>query len=155
MLPRTRAILELAREIIERAADANPQDRAFLESTFTDYIAAVAYSEIESNVAAILDDRFSRCGDLRVGSFLSRTYGRGIGRIQKSDIADIAHRFGDECKALFNSGVNDEVSSHYRNLIECRHKLSHGEPSNETLRTAENGIAAAEHLLNTLLASVN
>ncbi|MBY0351937.1 MAG: hypothetical protein K2W77_13525 [Tabrizicola sp.] len=146
--------MDLAKEAIERASQVNPQDRPFLESAFTNYISAVAYAEIESRVASLLDARFAQCADQKVGTFVSNVFVKKQGRLKKSDMADVAQMFGDQCKVVFNAAIDNAQASHYSNLLECRHKLSHGEPASETLLTVENGIAAAEVMLQALSASV-
>ncbi|MFC4733598.1 HEPN domain-containing protein [Salipiger abyssi] len=147
MLIKSRAVLELVDEIVDRADRANPGDRAFLEQALSGYVSAMVYSEVEKKVEAILSDRFGGIGDRKVSHFISQTYGKNQGRIKKSDIADLAKRFGEECKELFNSSVPDQYATYYSNLLTCRHNLAHGEPEATTLMTARQGIDAAELFL--------
>ena len=154
MLQRTEAIVQLAPEIIERAAESNPGDRAFLEAAISSYLAAMAYAETEKTVSTILDGRLRATNDVKLGHFLSETYGKGQGRIAKSDISNLAKKFGSDCKDSFNDIVEDRDVTQYTNLLECRHKLAHGEPRPETLAGIEKGLDAARKLLNAFRQSI-
>ncbi|UWP94758.1 hypothetical protein K3X48_11130 [Aliiroseovarius crassostreae] len=154
MLVKTRHIASLVEEVIERAAENYPADRAFLEAAFSGYLSAMAYAEIERNVEKILSERFGAINDEKVAHFISETYGKKQGRIQKSDIANLAKQFGENCKSQFNDSVEGRSATFYTNLLQCRHNLAHGEPENETLLTAKNGINAAEVLLTALKNSI-
>jgi len=147
MLRKTPAVVEIASEVIDRAAEANPGDRPFLEAAISAYLAAMAYAETERQVSDILETRFQSNNDAKISHFLSVTYGKGKGRIKKSDIADLAQQFGPDCKKSFNELADSGVAEQYLNLLDCRHKLAHGEPKPETLKGIRDGVKAAQKLL--------
>ena len=94
--------MELALEAIERVSAQRGSDRALLEAVLSGYVAAKAYSEIEAEVSNILRERFLAIQDVRVSEFINNTYGKGQGRLKKSDIADLVSKFGEDCKDFFN-----------------------------------------------------
>ena len=151
MLKKTSQTLSLIEEVIERAPQ---EDRGFLEAAFCGYISALAYAEIERAVHDILNERFRKTEDQKISQFASNALGKGKAKISKSDIADLVKRFGDECKDAFNGSVDPAHIQKYANLITCRHNLAHGEPENETLRTAKDGIDAAHELLGALKTAI-
>jgi DNA topoisomerase VI subunit B len=150
MLTKTSAVIGIAEEVVDRASEANPGDRPFLEAAISSYLAAMAYAETEKQVSTILQNRFESVTENKIGSFLSNTYGKGQGRINKADIAELAKKFGDDCKSEFNVSIPDQETTKYFSLLDCRHKLAHGEPKMETLRTIQEGVKAAEKMLDAL-----
>ncbi|MQQ07913.1 hypothetical protein GFB49_05560 [Epibacterium sp. SM1979] len=154
MLTKTRSTAALVEELIDRSASQAPGDRALLEAVVSGYLAAVAYAEVERTVETILTNRFQEINDEKVSNFIAETWGKKQGRISKSDIANLAKQFGDQCKAQFNNTIDAQHETFYYNLLKCRHDLAHGEPRNETLLTAKNGIIAAEKLLEALEQSI-
>lgn len=154
MLKKTIGVLELSKEVIDRASAINPQDRAFLEAAFSAYLSAMAYAETEKEVSAILDKRLKVTGDEKLSNFIVETYGKSQGRLKRSDIADVAKRFGEECKSTFVSSADDKLVAQYNNLLECRHSLAHGEPKTATITSIEEGISAANVLLVALSDSI-
>lgn len=150
MLKKTSAIIEVAREVVDRAAAANPADRAFLEAAISAYLSAVAYAETEKRVVEILEAKFRNNQDSKIAHFLSSTLVRGNGRISKSDIADVVKKFGSDCKLGFNSDIDGRDETYYNNLLDCRHKLAHGDPKPETLKAISDGVLAAENLLGAM-----
>jgi len=151
MLKKTSQTLSLIEEIVERAPQ---EDRGFLEAAFCGYISALAYAEIERTVHDILNERFQKADDQKISHFASNALGKGKARISKSDIADLVKRFGEECKDTFNGSIDQAHIHKYANLITCRHNLAHGEPENETLLTAKDGIDAAQELLEALKTAI-
>lgn len=150
MLTKTPAVIEIAEEIVERAAVANPGDRSFLEMAISSYLSAMAYAETEQKVSDILRNRFHSNDDQKLGHFLTETYGKGKGRIAKSDIANLAKQFGPNCKDEFNQLADGRAVTRYSNLLDCRHKLAHGEPKPESLAGIKEGVTAAQELLDAL-----
>ena len=139
--------MSLFEELIEKAQLGEASDKALMETVITNYLSTILYSDIESEIDDILNERTKLQDDPKLASFLRTTFSRGQGRLKKSDVADIAKRFGEECKANFNDCLDDQYVTYYSNILECRHQLSHGTPRSETISTAKNGLYAAEKML--------
>ena len=73
-----------------------------------------------------------------------------LGELQKSDIARLASRFGDEFREKFNGYLEDRMITYYSNTIAARHEAGHKRGSNVTVADVRNGQIAADHILGVL-----
>lgn len=150
MLKRTKQISSLVFELVDRANFEDSSDKALFEAIATNYLAAVLYADVESEVEQILERRFGGSPDEKLGEFTKNVFSNGRGKLKKSDLAQLVKNFGNECKLRLDAQVADRDITNYSNILDCRHHLAHGEPRQETITTAKNGLSGAESILSAI-----
>lgn len=123
----------------------------FEVSSYLAQVAAVAfYSEMEEKVQEVVTSRFFAGGDAKLANFLSKIDEKAIRRIKRPEIADTVGLFGDECRDVFLNNVPPADLETYYNVINNRHKTSHGAGSSVTINEVRDAIVIGEKILSVI-----
>lgn len=149
-LPRTAFALDLvSKHLDETGTSSSP-----IEGYLVQYLTVAFYSEMEEQVKRIYRSRLHFEGDQRLAHFVTKTQDKMMGRVNKSEIAQLAVCFGDECKTLFNENLEAQDIAYYGTVISNRHQISHAQGATITLPDFRKAIQAADKILISLQSAI-
>ena len=123
-----------------------------IEICLVSYLAVQFYSEMEDSVSGIFKARLHFHGDKKLEHFVSATHENMLKRVNKSDVAKMTKRFGQNCQDTFNSSLSEKDIADYSNIINGRHRVAHGNNASSQLsiNQIELGLKAASSILHSL-----
>lgn len=141
---------EFAYQIVKEHLKSTEVFKGPIESYLVQYLQVCFYSEMELCVKSVYSRRLTFNGDEKLSHFVRLTHDNMLGRIKKSDIADMAKHFGPDCKNAFNETLDPADVSYYSSVIVNRHLTSHEDGGTITLPDFEKALKAAERILLSL-----
>lgn len=142
-------ILEVAERHLQNEA-ANSPDVALISSYLAQVAAVTFYAEMEQRLHEIVKSRLMIAGDEKLAHFIGKTKESIVKRVKKSEIADTAAMFGDQCKVSFSNKFTDAEITIYTNIIIDRHQSAHGSGGGVTISDVKVAFPIAERILDAL-----
>lgn len=154
MLDRAESVLDLVNDVIKDCRDKSVANTELLEVIAAQYVAVVAYADIERELGDMIEKRLKRIGDEKVSYFIYKLNEKMFKRVPKTDIAETAACFGDNCRADLNNRITEKDVQSYTNLIQTRHDVAHPGTSNATMAGVRDGLEAGKRILSEFVVTI-
>jgi len=126
-----------------------------IESYLTQHILILLSADIQQAIYSIVNERAAKPNDLALEMFVVSASKRILRSVMKEDIAKLSAMFGNECKTLLNSIIEDVDVTTYNNAIANRHDIAHKTGVNITFKELKKAVSAALKLIYAFKQSIN